>query len=166
MLLILWKYHTSYPFYMRGRNPLLPLQMIEELALHDAIFWFPKAWMDMLSHPPGPRSLGLAASSVLHNLLSQFDGQKETVTSELPPLHPSLFQHAGPDKDVRRRLYLAAAMTPFKGITYLEKKKPVSAMEGLIRVGLKVILSSSPRPPSMMDMDMCGCRILTVDTYS
>ena len=115
--------------------------MIDDLALHDAIFWFPKTMMDILSHPPGPRSLGLVASSILYNLLFQFDGQEATVPFRLPPLHPSLFQHTGPDKDVRRRLYLAAAMTPFKGITYLEKKKTVSAMEGLIRVGLKVILN-------------------------
>lgn len=118
----------------------MPLQLIDDLALHDAIFWFPDPMMDVLSHPPGPRSLGLVASSILHDLLSQFDEEEATVASHLPSFHPSLFQHAGPDKDVRRRLYLAAAMTPFKGITYLDKKKTVSAMEGLIRVGLKVIL--------------------------
>jgi tRNA nucleotidyltransferase (CCA-adding enzyme) len=45
-----------------------------------------------------------------------------------------------PGTDIGRTLWLAAALTPFRSLTYADsKKKKPSAVEGVIREGLKVI---------------------------
>lgn len=127
-----------------GHNPLVSLQMIDDLELHDAIFWFPQSIADTLSHQPASRSVGLAAASISNSIFSQFD--HPDTSNALAPVHTSLLSYSASDKDVRRRLILAAAMTPFKGITYPEKKKTVPAVEGLVRVGLKVHCSPENPP--------------------
>ena len=131
----------SLIFLYIASDPLLALQTIDALSLHPSIFWLPDSTLTTLSHPPAPRSHGLAASTILHALLSQSDNE---ANSQFPRLHSLLLADAKTDYDIRRRLYLAAAMTPFRNATYPEKKKKVLAVEGLIRIGLKVILKPPP----------------------
>lgn len=125
-----------------AKDPLLSLEMIHSLSLHESVFWLPDALSKNLSGSPAPRTRGLVAASILDALLKQ---SEETVaiarttlySFSLPPIHPTLLIHAT-NSDVKRRLYLAAALTPFRGLTIPEKKRLVPATEAVIREGLKV----------------------------
>lgn len=125
-----------------ARNPLLSLEMIDSLSLYDSVFWLPSAMMGALSGQPARRSRGLVAAGILDSLLSSADMTDSTATRALPryalpQAHSALFPHAA-DSNVRRRLLLAAALTPFRGITLPDKKRAVPAAEAVIREGLKV----------------------------
>jgi hypothetical protein len=125
-----------------ARNPLLSLEMIDSLSLYDSVLWLPPAMLSILSGQPASRSRGLVAAGILESLLSRATITDSTATRPLPryalpQTHPTLLTHAS-DPNVRRRLFLAAALTPFKGITLPDKKRAVPAAEAVIREGLKV----------------------------
>ncbi|KDQ20469.1 hypothetical protein BOTBODRAFT_100756 [Botryobasidium botryosum FD-172 SS1] len=115
---------------MKGRDPLLALWLIDTLALHDSIFYIPLPLSSTLSGSPGPRSTSLAAASILQTLTSPSEGISFRI-------HPALAALAN-DPSVMRRLFLASALTPFKGISYKEKKREPLAAEAVIREGLKI----------------------------
>ncbi len=116
----------------------MPLQMIDSLGLHEPIFWLPPDIASSLSAIPRSRSLGLASATILHAVFGQFDDPN--ISSPLPSIRKDIIEFSANDKDRRRRLYMAAAFTPFREITFLEKRRNVSAMEGIARHGLKVML--------------------------
>lgn len=54
-------------------------------------------------------------------------------------MHPTLLSLANADPSCRARLYLATALTPYKNITYLDKKKkPQPITDLIIRESLKL----------------------------
>ncbi|KAF8334245.1 uncharacterized protein EI90DRAFT_2916098 [Cantharellus anzutake] len=119
-----------------GKNPLLPLQMIDSLGLHEQTFWLPPEISSSLSAAPRTRSLGLASAAILHTIFRQFDDP--SAPHPLPSIHKDIIEFSANDKNIRRRLYMAAALTPYRGITFQERKKTVTAMEGIARYGLKL----------------------------
>lgn len=120
--------------------------MLDSLGLYDAICWLPDSTRQALRGTPKPRSIGLRAAIILDSLLSQAKSDLSATTSmgiELPPIHPSLLTHAL-EAGVRPRMYLASYLTPWKELTMPEKKRNVSAVEVLMRDGLKVIGIAPP----------------------
>jgi tRNA nucleotidyltransferase (CCA-adding enzyme) len=82
---------------------------------------------------PQPLDLAVKAVASLHLLL-----YPESTGYKLPNLDPSLLESATNQKSTRARLYLAATLTPFRGINFEQKKKPVPLVDNVIREGLKV----------------------------
>jgi hypothetical protein len=58
--------------------------------------------------------------------------------AQLPAPHPTLLSHVLTNSSTRRRLFLASALTPYRRLTYQEKKKTKLLVEACIREGLKV----------------------------
>ena len=116
---------------MKGRDPLHAVQLIHELGLYFSIFWTPQTLLENFSSSPTDSVQGLIATTILHNLT--------TSTSPLPPIHPLLAQHFTLHPSTRPRLFLASALTPFKGITYRDAKDKIHpAVEAVLRDGCKL----------------------------
>ncbi|KAG8864757.1 CCA tRNA nucleotidyltransferase, mitochondrial [Tulasnella sp. 330] len=114
---------------LKGRDPLYSMRLIHEVTAHEEIFWLPPSAKP--SPEPADRRLSLIAATLLSAMLSG------PITG-LPPVAPRLIAHAASDLGIRRRLYMAAALTPFRSSQCSEKKKSVPAAEVVIREGLKV----------------------------
>ncbi|KZT55979.1 hypothetical protein CALCODRAFT_436382 [Calocera cornea HHB12733] len=112
---------------LKGPNPLLAIHHIHKLTLYKAIYWLTPAATATLSGEPLAEDTGLIAASILHHLLKAPDTAYLTILSR-----------AREDAQVRKRLYLAADLTPYGNLTYVEKKKSAPAVEGIIREGLKL----------------------------
>jgi len=56
----------------------------------------------------------------------------------LPDLHPLFYQALDEDTTCLPRLFLAASLTPYKGLTYLDKKKDRLLVGLIIRDSLKL----------------------------
>ena len=56
----------------------------------------------------------------------------------LPAIHPLLLSEFSTPNNPSRRLFLAAALTPYRDLTYLQKGKERPAVEAVIREGLKL----------------------------
>jgi tRNA nucleotidyltransferase (CCA-adding enzyme) len=130
-----------------GRDPLHAIRLIDESDLHPSVFWLPPSVERTLSASVGPRSLSLAAATILHHIAI-------APILPLPEIHHSLTQEIkGSDRrDVRRRLWLAAALTPLRSLTYADKKKKHLAVEGVIREGLKVTSSLTIRSQDLFNL--------------
>jgi tRNA nucleotidyltransferase (CCA-adding enzyme) len=116
---------------MKGRDPLHAVQLIHELGLYSSIFWTPQTLLDNFSSGPTDSIQGLIATTILHNLT--------TSTSSLPPIHPLLAQHFTLHPSTKPRLFLASALTPFKGITYRDAKDKIHpAVDAVLRDGCKL----------------------------
>ena len=116
---------------MKGRDPLHAIQLIHDLKLYSSIFWASPAALKSFSSPPAGSVQGLTAATILHGL---------TITpSPLPAIHPLLTHHFTLHPSTRPRLFLASALTPFKGITYQDaKSKTHPAIEAILRDGCKL----------------------------
>jgi tRNA nucleotidyltransferase (CCA-adding enzyme) len=113
-----------------GRDPLHAIKLIHDLSLYSTVFPLPDIIASALSAPPGPYISSLSATTMLHMLLNP-------LTNILPTLHPTLVSAVTPS--VKARLFLAAALTPFKGITYTDsKKKTHLVVDAVIREGLRL----------------------------
>lgn len=116
---------------MKGRDPLHAIQLIHELGLYSSIFWTSPATLKSFSSPPTDPLQGLMAATILHSLI--------TSPSPLPAIHPLLAQHFVLHPSTRPRLFLASALTPFKGITYQDAKDKIHpAVEAVLRDGCKL----------------------------
>ena len=117
-----------------GRDPLGALYLIHNLSLYDAIFSVvPPEHSKTFSASSGSRQTALTAAYILHRILHP------SPSFPIPSLHPTLLSVAGTDPSCKARLYLAAALTPYKGIVYHDrKKKPQSATDLVIRESLKL----------------------------
>ena len=115
---------------MKGRDPLHAIQLIHDLKLYPSIFWASPWTLKIFSSPPMDSLQGLTAATILHNL---------TNPSPLPAIHPLLTQHFALHPSTRPRLFLASALTPFKGITYQDSKFKIHpAVEAILRDGCKL----------------------------
>lgn len=120
--------------YPLGRNPLMALHLLDDLSLFPLVFHIPPAIASTLSSQPSSTSLALAAASILQTFL-----QSDTALFCHPPLHPLISSGLSTSTSLVPRLYLACALTPYRGITYVDEKgKNRSAVEAVIREGLKV----------------------------
>ncbi|TFK40882.1 hypothetical protein BDQ12DRAFT_600250 [Crucibulum laeve] len=117
---------------MKGRDPLLSMKLIHELSLYTPIFSINLPEKEKFSTIPKSPDTALASASILQLLTSHSHDQ-------LPTLHPSLLVAFKNDPSCKPRLFLAAALTPFTGITYPGKKsKNLPAVEAVIREALKL----------------------------
>ncbi|KAI0063193.1 hypothetical protein BV25DRAFT_1915513 [Artomyces pyxidatus] len=118
---------------MGGRNPLRSIQLIDSLSLFTTIFCIPEPTASTLSGPAASPSLAVAAAAILRTFL-----RPEARIFDHPALHP-LLASAVTSPSVAARLNLACALTPYRGVTYVDhKKKERPAVEAAIRDGLKV----------------------------
>jgi tRNA nucleotidyltransferase (CCA-adding enzyme) len=114
-----------------GRNPLMSLRLLDTLCLFPLVFHIPPAVASTLSSQPSSVSLAIAAASILQTLL-----QPDVALFPHPPVHPLIL--SGLSSSSTSRLYMACALTPYGGITYVdEKKRQRPALEAVIRESLK-----------------------------
>ena len=74
----------------------------------------------------------MACSLVLDTLLN-------SSRPELPPAHPFFLRHLSIDASAKPRLYLSAALSPFGGVTYTDKRAKVHpAVEAVVRESMKL----------------------------
>ncbi|KIJ68763.1 hypothetical protein HYDPIDRAFT_82132 [Hydnomerulius pinastri MD-312] len=120
---------------MKGVQPLLAVQIINDLALYPAIFHVPEEITSIASAPVAAPELSLTACTILHEFLSP---PSETHNRTTLP-HPTLLNHALNDKGTKARLFLAASLFPYAGITYKDKKqKEHPLVEAVIREAVKL----------------------------
>ncbi|OSD05776.1 hypothetical protein PYCCODRAFT_1443155 [Trametes coccinea BRFM310] len=127
---------------MGSRNPLLALDLINSLSLYNAVFCIPEGLGIKLSGEPSASLTALKAAMILHDLTNPTN-TPSTLSGlpfpSLPALHPLLLSDFSSQKSTSRRLYLAAALTPYDGLTYQQAKGKVRpAVEAVIREGLKL----------------------------
>ncbi|KAI0651437.1 hypothetical protein C8Q79DRAFT_899091 [Trametes meyenii] len=127
---------------MGGRNPLFSIDMINHLSLYDAVFSIPDAAGIKLSSTPLSSQLALKAAMILH-VLSNPSSSTPTLSGlafpSFPAVHPLLLSEFIASTNPSRRLYLATALTPYRGLTYTQSKGRVRpAAEAAIREGLKL----------------------------
>lgn len=78
----------------------------------------------------------MSAASILNYLLKSRDQASNT---KPPGLHPLFYQALDDDATCLSRLYLAASLTPYKGLTYRDKKeKDRPLIDLVIRDSLKL----------------------------
>ncbi|KAJ7139600.1 hypothetical protein C8R44DRAFT_764909 [Mycena epipterygia] len=121
---------------MKGPDPTRAIELIEHLSLYESIFnVMPHEATASLSAPLAPSISSVKAVRVLRSILYPSGSPLADIT----PIHPTLVSSTMDDPAATARLYLAAALTPHFGITYLDrKKKPQSAVECAIRESLKL----------------------------
>ncbi|KAL0581370.1 CCA tRNA nucleotidyltransferase, mitochondrial [Marasmius crinis-equi] len=118
---------------VKGRNPLRSVELIASLNLYSSIFsGFPPAISDTFSSQPSSEENAMKAASILQTLLKNDN-------ANLPPIHPTFFKASKEDETCTSRLFLAAVLTPYAGITYRDhKKKELPVVEYVIRDCLKL----------------------------
>ncbi|TFY66207.1 hypothetical protein EVG20_g4884 [Dentipellis fragilis] len=110
---------------MRGTH------LIDSLALSTTIFYIPPSIT--LSSTPSSSRISVAAAAILRTFLTPV-----TALFEHPPLHPLFLSHTS-SQSISARLYLACALSPYRGLTYTDHKgKTHLAVEAAIREGLKI----------------------------
>ncbi|THU88445.1 hypothetical protein K435DRAFT_969476 [Dendrothele bispora CBS 962.96] len=119
---------------MKGRDPLHSIKLINDLGVYRCVFSvIPSNVSDAFSQSPTAESISLKAASILQTLTSP------SSTSSAQPVHPTLLQALDYDPTCKSRLFLAAALTPYLGITYHDKKgKEFTAVAYVIRECLKL----------------------------
>ncbi|KAI9059577.1 hypothetical protein FKP32DRAFT_1579611 [Trametes sanguinea] len=127
---------------MGSRNPLLAIDLINSLSLHNTVFYIPEGLGIKLSGEPSAPLNALKAAIILH-VLTNSTNTPSTLSGvpfpPLPPVHPLLLSDFSTQNSTSRRLYLAAALTPYDGLTYQQAKGKVRpAVEAVIREGLKL----------------------------
>ncbi|KAJ8488681.1 hypothetical protein ONZ51_g3411 [Trametes cubensis] len=123
------------------RNPLLAIDLINKLSLYTSVFSIPEGLGIKLSDAPSSPQKALKAALVLHALANP--ARSITTLSglslpSLPAIHPLLLSEFSTPNNPSRRLFLAAALTPYRDLTYLQKGKERPAVEAVIREGLKL----------------------------
>lgn len=120
----------------------MSVDLIENLSLYSSVFHIPDNMSIKLSGTPASPMSALRAAAILHALVnpsvttSTLSGQ--TVPT-LPAVHPLLLSELPSPTNPLRRLFLAAALTPYHGLTYTQAKGKVRpASEAVLRDGLKL----------------------------
>ncbi|KAI8983356.1 hypothetical protein BD414DRAFT_515839 [Trametes punicea] len=127
---------------MGGRNPLLAIDLMNRLSLYLSVFYIPEGLGIKLSGSPATPLQGLKAAILLH-ALSDPTSSATTLSGlplpSLPAVHPLLLSEFSTPNNPSRRLYLAAALTPYGDLTYTQTKGKVRpAVEAVIRECLKL----------------------------
>ena len=112
----------------------MSLRLLDDLSLFPLVFPISTAISSTLSSQPSSPSLALAAASILQTFL-----RPDAALFRHSPIHPLILSGLSSSTTVIPRLYMACALTPYRGITYVDEKgKRHSAVEAVIREGLKV----------------------------
>ena len=110
----------------------MSLRLLDSLSLFPLVFNVPSTLV--LSAQPASTSLAIAAGSILRTFL-----RPNSALFQHPPVHPLILSGLSSSTSVIPRLYMACALTHYRGITYVDSKsKKHSAVEAVIRDGLKV----------------------------
>ncbi|TRM65648.1 hypothetical protein BD626DRAFT_485438 [Schizophyllum amplum] len=117
---------------MKGADPVRAVELIDEYGLYPAIFnaVVPPATLPKWSGQPASPTRALASTIILRAVLAG--------SSLLPPVDPAIVAPVSADPTARPRLYLACALSPYLGLTYMAKKKEAPAVECVIRECLKL----------------------------
>ncbi|KAG1716800.1 hypothetical protein ID866_398 [Astraeus odoratus] len=117
---------------IKDARPLHAVQLIDQLSLYDCIFHVPADILAVASAPIALPGSSVTACTVLQNIL--FPGLRSSVA-----VHDMLLSHVQHDRGTKARLFLAAALFPFYGITYKDRKqKEHYLVEAVIRSGVKL----------------------------
>ena len=112
----------------------MSLRLLDDLSLFPLVCHVPPAIASTVSSRPSSPSLGVAAASILQTFL-----RPDTAHFRHPPIHPLILSGLSSSPSAIPRLYMACALTPCRGITYVDEKgKQHPAVEAVIREGLKV----------------------------
>ncbi len=108
------------------------MRLITSVGLQSAVFALPPAISSTLSSDVPSKPLGLVACAILRSLLSS------PSTLELPDPHPLLLSQLSVDTGLRQRLFFAASLSAYHGITFKTPKGEIKlAAEAVIREALK-----------------------------
>lgn len=119
-----------------GRDPLRAIQLIHDLSLYSSIFMVPSSIASTFSTTPTPSSTAVASATVLQHLLNA--NPSSAPFDHLPTIHKTLISSVT-TPGTRARLFLAAALTPYRGISYTDSKgKSHPATEPAIREGTRL----------------------------
>ena len=116
---------------LKADDPVVAFRHIHDFGLHALIFGLPSDTKEVEPMPAEEDfvDLPLRAAETLASLLSS--------TAGLPPvIVENVISFLSPAD--KRRLYLAAALTPWRGVTCLDKRKRVWAGEKVIADAVKV----------------------------
>lgn len=104
--------------------------------MYSSIFSIPGAITSTFSSTPGPPITSVAAATLLQALLEPTTSTSSSIV--IPSIHKTLLSSIV-SPGTKSRLFLAAALTPYRGITYTDSKnKSHLAVEAAIREGLKL----------------------------
>lgn len=129
-------YMSLYP----GPDPVYAIQLLHSFDLLPSLFIVAPQVAATIDGVVGSMEQSIAGVEILYKLLSSTPDDPEP---SLPSVHPTLLHLALKDKSTRARLTLAAALSPFRGITYKVKSKTVTLVEHVIREGLKVLVCAT-----------------------
>lgn len=119
---------------LAGRDSLRSIELFHQLSLYNAVFFaaIPSEIASRFSQDAFDPDRGLANAIILHALLNNSH-------SHLPAAHPLLLKHIHSDRSAKPRLFLAAALTPYQTVTYMDKKgKEHPGVEAVVRESLKL----------------------------
>jgi tRNA nucleotidyltransferase (CCA-adding enzyme) len=103
---------------MKGQDPLRSLRIIDDLKLYKSIYHIPPQITSIASSTPKPQELSLRAATILHNLLS-------STSEDSMSLHPTLRSYVLQEPGCKARLFLAASLFSYHGITYSDPKDKI-----------------------------------------
>ncbi|KAG1841321.1 hypothetical protein DFJ58DRAFT_732495 [Suillus subalutaceus] len=117
---------------MKGQDPLRSIRIINDLKLYKCIYPIPPQITSIASSAPKPQELSLRAATILHGLLS-------STSEDSMSLHPTLRSYVLQEPGCKARLFLAASLYSYHGITYLDPKgKEQTLVKCAIQDGLKL----------------------------
>ncbi|KIM54232.1 hypothetical protein SCLCIDRAFT_1222195 [Scleroderma citrinum Foug A] len=120
---------------IKGVQPVHAVQLINELSLFNCIFHVPANILTLSSSSLGSLDSSLTACTILRSILSSASLPNGTNV----PVHPMLLSYTMRDPGTKARLFMAASLFPFYGITYKDRKqKEHYLVEAVIREGLKL----------------------------
>ncbi|KAH9486667.1 CCA tRNA nucleotidyltransferase, mitochondrial [Psilocybe cubensis] len=119
-----------------GRNPLQSANLIHQLALYPSIFCVvppdAKSSMADVNLMQDYPNVALGSAVILNSLLSLDSALGFRV-------HPALLSNVKDDSSAKARIMLATLLTPFVGMTFLDKKKKIHpVVASVIRDSLKL----------------------------
>ncbi|KZV93551.1 poly A polymerase C-terminal region-like protein [Exidia glandulosa HHB12029] len=121
---------------LTGRDPPTAIELIHDLSLYHTVFAVPPTIAllptYLTTQPPRDPQTAVIATILVQNILSS-----SSDTSPLAAIHKTLLEHARNDKEVKARLYMGAAVTPFEGFYFTTKNRHV-AQEAVIGEGLRL----------------------------
>ncbi|MBW0562003.1 hypothetical protein O181_101718 [Austropuccinia psidii MF-1] len=112
---------------LQGRDPLSSLKLIHELGLYLVVF-----------RPPSDVTRNSIIDSSLAIKTAQWLNQLITLNHSNLSLHPLLMNSLASSTNIRRRLFLACALTPFQNLKVKLGKREVWAGEVCISDSLKL----------------------------
>ncbi|KAG0697785.1 hypothetical protein DFH29DRAFT_944606 [Suillus ampliporus] len=119
---------------MKGPDPLRSIRIINDLRLYKSIYHVPPQTISIASSSPKPQDLPFRAATILHSLLSSTSPSQDSV-----PLHPTLRSYVLQEPGCKARLFLAASLYSYHGITYPDQKgKEQTLVKCAIQDGLKL----------------------------